>query len=154
MRDRTTFEKIDQYLVIFDSPFALRKSRQHLEHLMRLSEKFTMTDLMHPKVPPQEGFSVHGEKFDKLVKSFSLVPPGSKVHSNHDTTLPAGKAQVVHDGGYGGIVDKYGNRRPAVLLRVVGIKEPTSGDIVQAILSDGEVRNVHWNIIHDFPFRL
>lgn len=137
----------DQYMVIFRHPDHLKAWRRRLEHLVKMSKKYTMSSLLHPIVPPQEGFKIHGVEIDQVVKSFALAPAGSEIHSNHALSIEDSKRKILQRGGYEGLVDGTGHRLPAVLLRIVGVKDMKLTDVLQAILYDGQLRNMPWDIV-------
>ncbi|KAF2663853.1 hypothetical protein BT63DRAFT_418747 [Microthyrium microscopicum] len=149
LRKPGTMEKLDQYMVIFRHEDHLNAWRRRLEHLCKMSRRYTISSLLHPVIAPQEGFKLHGVEIDQVVKAFALAPAGVIVRTNNYPTLAPGENHIVQQGGYTELVDRTGARKPSVVVRIVGAPSVKLTDLLQAIMYDGNLRNMPWDVVLD-----
>jgi hypothetical protein len=131
--------------VVFNSPEDATAWREHVMRLVRFTNKYTMTSLLHQDVVPGPGFLINDIDVYKIVRQFTLLPAGSRLQSNWSQQFSTMKNNLVQRGGYNLVCDTEGRIAPRVLVRVFGVKL-TAEDLLQALLSDSMRRNMAWNL--------
>src|ERR1700760_3794929 len=150
MRNRKTYKRDGNYLVVFESAEDAQAWRKHVERLNNLTNKHTMTSILHPTVTPGPGFLIDKVPVYEITKQFTLLPAGSRLRSNWSQKLSPFKDSLIQRGGYSLVCKKNGFIVPKVLIRIFGVKL-TISDLLQALLSDSMRRNMAWEIVLKQP---
>ncbi|TVY17209.1 hypothetical protein LARI1_G003669 [Lachnellula arida] len=146
-RENHTLRPLGHYFILFCNNVAAKAYLDNIYRLWRLAKQrsgWESSGIAGVPLPP--GMLRDGEDIQKLVKSFTLVPPYSRLFLRMlSKPYKPGTLRLLDEGGPGAIAARKSKAENMVLITsdigVIGHHE-----LLRAIREDGKRRNMHWKL--------
>ncbi|TVY30305.1 hypothetical protein LHYA1_G001626 [Lachnellula hyalina] len=147
-RDNNTLRPLGHYFILFYNDVAAKAYLDSILRIWRIAKQrsaWASSNIPGVRLPP--GMLKDGEDIQKLVKSFTLVPPYSRLFLRMlSKPYKPAMLRLLDEGGPGAIAARETKTENMVLITSdIGVFDPQQ--LLKAIRDDGTRRNLHWKLV-------
>ncbi|TVY39348.1 hypothetical protein LSUB1_G002874 [Lachnellula subtilissima] len=146
-RDNNTLRPLGHYYILFYNNVAAKTYLDSLYGIWKIAKRRSAWESSGiPGMPLPPGMLRDGEDIQKLVKSFTLVPPYSQLFLRMlSKPYKPAMLRLLDEGGPGAIAARKTKADNMVLITSdIGVFDPQ--ELLRAINDDGKRRNLHWKL--------